>query len=70
MLYEVITLVGAREDVRHLGHEVHTAEDDVFGAGIGRLAREFQRVAAEIGVLKHLVALVVMAQDNQSYNFV
>lgn len=57
----------AGEDVGGLGHEVHAAEDDVLGlrAG-GRVARELEGVAGDIGELDHLVALVVVAQDEDA----
>ena len=59
-------LVRAREDVGRLGHEVHAAEDDVLRlrARGGRLG-ELERIAAEVGVADHLVALVVMAEDHE-----
>ena len=60
-------LVGAAEHVGALGHEVHAAEDDVVGLGMGRRAAgELERVAAEVGVLNDLVALVVVAEDGEA----
>ncbi len=57
----------AGEDVRGLGHEVHAAEDDVLGLGAGgRVARELEGVAGDVGELDHLVALVVVAEDEDA----
>ena len=59
-------LVRRAEDVGALGHEVHAAEDDVVGVRArGALPREAERVADEVGELDHLVALVVVAEDEQ-----
>ena len=58
-------LLRARKDIRHLGHEVHTAKHDEFRIGTGRLARELERIAGKVGVTKHLFTLVVMTQDHQ-----
>ncbi len=57
----------AGEDVGRLGHEVHAAEDDVLGlrAG-GRVPGELEGVAGDVGELDHLVALVVVAQDEDA----
>ena len=55
------------QDVGALGHEVHAAEDDEVGLGLaGAVLREAERVADEVGELDHLVALVVMAEDDQT----
>jgi hypothetical protein len=52
-------LVGPREHVGGLGHEVHAAEDDRLGIRPGlRGVGELERVAREVGVLHDLVALV------------
>ena len=60
-------LVRQPEDVGALGHEVHAAEDDVLGARVlGDLARELERVAGVVGEADHLVALVVVAEDDES----
>jgi hypothetical protein len=57
-------LVG--EDVRRLRHKVHAAEYDVLDALLlGRLARQLERIAREIGEIDHRVLLVVMPQDYQ-----
>ena len=53
-----------RENRRGLGHEVHAAEDDDVGVGLGRLARETEGVADEIGDVLHLGALVVVGEDD------
>ncbi len=45
---------------------MNTAENDEVGAGIGRLLREFERIAGIIGVLEHLVALIVVTQNSQA----
>ena len=59
--------MGAAEHVGALGHEVHAAEDDVVGLGVGRgAARQLKRIAAEVGVADDLVALVVMPQDSEA----
>ena len=52
-----------REDVGGLGHEVHAAEHDVRRAVGGGVARQLEAVAADVGELDDLVALVVVAQD-------
>ena len=55
-----------REHVGALGHEVHAAEDDELGFGMLRhLAGEAERIAGVVGELDHLVALIVMAEDDQ-----
>ena len=52
------------QDVGALGHEVHAAEDDVRRLGpVGRLLRQLERVAGDVGELDDLVALVVVAED-------
>ena len=58
---------GRGEDVRRLRHEVHAAEDDVVGLGTGgRELGQLEGVAGEVGVPDDLVALVVMAEDDQA----
>ena len=60
-------LTRLREDVRALGHEVHTAEEGEFGgADRRRLLRELVGVAAKIRELDDFVALVMMTQDDQA----
>ena len=57
-------LVVGGEDVRGLGHEVHAAEDDVLGLRPGRrVPGELEGVAGHVGELDDLVALVVVAED-------
>ncbi len=59
-------LVGAGEHVGRLGHEVHAAEHDVGGlVVVRREAGELERVAAGVGPLDDLVALVVVAEDQE-----
>jgi hypothetical protein len=57
-------LVGLGHDVRHLGHEMHAAEHDELGVGLGGEARQLERVAGEVGVLVDVGALVVVAQQH------
>ena len=58
---------GRGQDVGRLGHEVHAAEDDVVGLRPGgRLAGELERVAGHVGELDDLVALVVVAEDEDA----
>jgi hypothetical protein len=52
-----------RHDVGDFGHEMHAAEDDVFGVGLRGQARELQRVAGQVGVLVDVGALVVVAEQ-------
>src|SRR3546814_11318899 len=42
---------------------MHAAEHDELGIRIRGELRQLQRVAGEIGVLEHLIALVMMAED-------
>ena len=57
-------LVRRGEDVGRLGHEVDAAEDDVVGvAAVRGDARQAEGVAPGIGPAHHLVALVVVAED-------
>ena len=60
-------LVGTGEDVGALGHEVDAAEEDELGvlAG-GGFAAELEGVAAEVGELDDVVALVVVAEDDEA----
>ena len=60
-------LMRRAQDVGALRHEVHAAEDDVLrlAAARGR-ARQLQRVAGVVGELDDLVALVVMAEDDDA----
>ena len=59
-------LVRAGEHVGRLGHEVHAAEDDVGGlVVVRREPGQLEGVAAGIGPLDDLVALVVVAEDQE-----
>ena len=59
-------LMRRAQHVGALGHEVHAAEDDELGVGmLADLLRELVRVAGVVGELDHLVALVVMAEDDE-----
>jgi hypothetical protein len=56
------------QHVGALGHEVDAAENDVVRFGtVGYLARQLERVADVVGELDHLVTLVVMPEDHQSF---
>src|SRR5207245_11796633 len=55
---------GGVQDLGRLGHEVDAAEDDRVGLHAGRLARELERVAHEVGHREDLRALVVVRQDD------
>ena len=57
----------AREDVGGLGHEVHAAENNVVGLLLlGGDLREPEAVAGEIGEVDDLVALVVVAEEDDA----
>jgi hypothetical protein len=59
-------LVGAAENVGALRHEMHAAEQDVLGvATCRRQLTELERIAPEVGKLDDLVALIVVAEDDQ-----
>ena len=59
-------LMRRREHVGAFRHEMHAAEHDELGLGMLRdLAGEAERVADVVGELDHLIALVVMAEDDQ-----
>ena len=59
-------MIGA-QDVGAFRHEVHAAENDVLGfLAAGGLLRKLQRIAAIVGELDDLVALVMVAQDHQA----
>jgi hypothetical protein len=51
------------EHVGALGHEVHAAENNVFCVGFGGDAGELVAVACGVGEANHLVALVVVAEQ-------
>ena len=66
MLVDDHLLVRRPQDVGALGHEMHTAENDELRLGMLHCAlRQPQRVALVVGEADHLIALVVMAQDQQ-----
>ena len=58
-------LLLGREDRGGLGHEVDAAEGDHLGVGVGRLAREPERVADEVGDVLDLRQLVVVGEDDR-----
>ncbi|MPN10685.1 hypothetical protein SDC9_157982 [bioreactor metagenome] len=57
-------LVRGGHDVGDFGHEMHAAEDDVFGIGLRGEARQLQRVTGQVGVLVHVGALVMVVEDD------
>ena len=58
-------MIGAQH-VGALRHEMHAAEDDELGVGmLADLPRELVGVAGVVGELDHLVALIVMAEDDE-----
>ena len=60
-------LVRRGQDVRALGHEVDAAEDDELGVlVVADALRQLPRVADVVGELDHLVALVVVAEDDEA----
>src|SRR5262249_26302558 len=60
-------LVIAGQDVRALRHEVDAAEDDEVRLAARRgLLGELERVPTEVGPADDLVALVVMAEDDEA----
>ena len=58
-------LVVAGEDVGRLGHEVDAAEHDVLGRRVGGQAGQAEGVAPGVGPAHDLVALVVVAEDEE-----
>ena len=60
-------LLRTGQDVGRLGHEVHAAEHDRLGVGLGEGGvGELERVAHEVGVLHDLVALVEVPEDDDA----
>src|SRR5205823_12277810 len=57
-------LVRAAENVCAFRHEMNAAEHDVAGISFSSLKRELEGIAAKIGELDDLVALVVVTEDN------
>src|SRR5215472_1023761 len=60
-------LVFAAENVRAFSHEMNAAEDDVAGIGFRGLEREFEGIAAKIGEFDDLIALVMVAEDDDVF---
>ena len=59
-------LVRCAQHVGALGHEVHAAEHDELGVGMGRHPlRQLVRIADVVGEANDLVALIVMTEDHQ-----
>ena len=56
-------LVRRGHDVGDFGHEVHAAEDDVFGIGLCGQSGQLERIAGQVGVLVDIGTLVVVAED-------
>src|ERR1035438_536547 len=56
-------LAGAAEYVGALGHEVDAAENNVLGGSFGGDAGELVAIAGGVGEADHLVALVVVAEQ-------
>ena len=54
------------EHVRGFGHEVHAAEDDVFGVDGGCLAGKFEAVADDVAEFDDRIGLVVVREDGQA----
>ena len=57
-------LVGTRQNIGGLGHEVHAAEDDVASLGLRGQFGEPPTIALIVGKLNHFVALVVVPQHD------
>ena len=56
-----------RKHIGALRHEVDAAEDDELGFGMLRhLTGQAEGIAGEVGELDHLVALVVVAENDQA----
>src|SRR5574341_2224509 len=57
-------MIGA-QNVSGLGHEMHAAKDQVFGFATARsVLRELERIASQIGVADHVVALVMVTENH------
>ena len=54
-----------RQDLRRLGHEADAAKGDHLGVGRGRLARQVEAVADEIGEVLDFGLLVIMGEDDR-----
>ena len=57
-------LLPRRQNFRRLAHEVHSAADNHVGIRLRSLLCQRQTVADEIGYSLHLVALIVVRQDD------
>ncbi len=57
-------LSGARQNIRALRHEVNAAEHDETGLRPCRRLRQLVAVAAEIGKADHLIALIMMSEND------
>ena len=65
-LFELLGSVG--QDVSRLGHEVHTAKNDVAAIGaIGSELAQLVRVARQVCMLDDFVLLVVVPEDEQAF---
>ena len=54
------------EHVGALGHEVHAAKDDELGVGVlADLPCQLVGIAGVVGEFDHLIALVVVAEDDE-----
>lgn len=51
-------------DVGNFRHEMHAAENNVFGIRLRGQARELQRIAGQVGVLINVGALVMVAKND------
>ena len=57
-------LIAAPEDVGALGHEMDAAEDDILALGLSGDLRQLVGISSHVGEADHLIALVVMAEQN------
>ena len=57
-------LLGPRQNIGRLGHEVHTAEDNVASPGLRGQLREPPTVTLIVGKLDHFVALIMVPQHD------
>ncbi len=54
------------KDVGRFGHEMDAAEDDIFGFGLRRHHRKLIAVAGQVGVADNVVALIMMAENDDA----
>src|SRR5262249_18908948 len=59
-------LIRPAQDVGGLGHEVNPAEYYEFRLPLGGHLRKLERVSAQIRMTNHVVALIVMTENNES----